>query len=50
MLETWKTAVARGIGLAEAVPQLETNPKIRAQWADFESRQHRRRRCYVKTL
>jgi GNAT superfamily N-acetyltransferase len=50
MLETWKTAAARGVRFAEAVPQLEANPKVRAQWENFESRQHRRRRCYVKAL
>ena len=50
MLETWKTAATRGIRLAEAVPQLEGNTKIRAQWENFESRQHKRRRCYVKAL
>jgi GNAT superfamily N-acetyltransferase len=50
MLETWKTAAARGIRLAEAGPQLESNTKIRAQWANFDSRQHRRRRCYVKAI
>ena len=50
MLETWRTAATRGITLAEAVPQLETNPKVRAQWENFEARQHKRRRCYVKAL
>jgi GNAT superfamily N-acetyltransferase len=50
MLETWKSASARGVRLAEAGPQLETNPKVRAQWANFDSRQHRRRRCFVKAL
>jgi GNAT superfamily N-acetyltransferase len=50
MLETWKTAAARGIAVAEAVPQLEANPKVRAQWENFEARQHKRRRCYVKAL
>jgi GNAT superfamily N-acetyltransferase len=50
MHETWKTASARGIRYAEASPQLEANPKVRAQWENFESRQHRRRRCYVKAL
>jgi GNAT superfamily N-acetyltransferase len=50
MLETWKTAVARGIRYAEAGPQLESNAKVRAQWGNFDSRQHRRRRCYVKAL
>jgi GNAT superfamily N-acetyltransferase len=50
MHETWKAASAKGIRYAEASPQLESNPKIRAQWENFESRQHRRRRCYVKAL
>jgi GNAT superfamily N-acetyltransferase len=50
MLEAWKAAAARGIKVAEAGPQLETNAKIHAQWANFDSRQHRRRRCYVKAL
>jgi GNAT superfamily N-acetyltransferase len=50
MLEAWKAAAARGIKWAEAGPQLEENVKIHSQWANFESRQHRRRRCYVKTL
>lgn len=48
--ETWKTAVARGIRWAETGPELETNTKIQSQWDYFESRQHRRRRCYVKAL
>jgi GNAT superfamily N-acetyltransferase len=50
MIETWKTAAARGITHAEAGPELETNAKIRAQWDNFDARQHRRRRCYVKAL
>lgn len=50
MHETWKSAAARGIKYAEASPQLEANPKVRAQWANFDARQHRRRRCYVKAL
>jgi len=50
MLEAWKAAAARGIRWAEAGPQLEENAKILAQWVNFESRQHRRRRCYVKAL
>jgi ribosomal protein S18 acetylase RimI-like enzyme len=48
--ETWKSAAARGIRYAEASPQLEMNPRVRALWSHFESRQHRRRRCYVKAL
>lgn len=48
--ETWKSAVKRGIRLAETGPELEANAKIQSQWDHFESRQHRRRRCYVRTL
>ncbi len=33
---------------AEVYPQLETNDKVLAQWKFFDSRQHKRRRCYIK--
>lgn len=39
-----------GIRYAETGPQLETNTKIHAQWADFDKEQHKRRRCWIKTL
>jgi GNAT superfamily N-acetyltransferase len=48
--EVWRSAVARGMRLAETGPELETNEKIQAQWKHFGPRQHRRRRCYVKGL
>ncbi len=48
--ETWKTAVTHGIRFGETGPELETNTKIQAQWASLETRQHRRRRCYVKPI
>jgi len=48
--EAWKSAVARRIKLAETGPMLESNTQILAQWKGLESRQHRRRRCYVKAL
>lgn len=50
MHETWKAAHQRRIRLAETGPMLETNTQILAQWKSLESRQHRRRRCYVKAL
>ena len=43
-------AVRRGIQWAETGPMLETNTQILAQWESIETRQHRRRRCYVKAL
>lgn len=39
-----------GIVQAESGPQLEINTKILAQWSGFEKEQHKRRRCYLKTL
>ncbi len=39
-----------GIRWVETGPQLETNSKILGQWEMFEKQQHKRRRCYIKTL
>ena len=48
--EVWRAAVKRGMRWAETGPELETNEKIQSQWKHFDSRQHRRRRCYVKPI
>ncbi len=48
--ETWKVAIRNGIRYAETGPELEENEKIQAQWKYFETRQHRRRRCFVKAI
>lgn len=39
-----------GIKFAETGPTLEKNAAVLAQWKDFEVDQHKRRRCFVKTL
>lgn len=39
-----------GIRWVETGPQLETNSKILSQWEMFDKEQHKRRRCYIKTL
>ena len=39
-----------GIIYAETGPMLETNSKVLSQWKAFEKEQHKRRRCYVKTI
>jgi GNAT superfamily N-acetyltransferase len=39
-----------GITLAESNPELETNQAVQAQWKNFKTRQHKRRRCYIKHL
>ncbi|MEI6668688.1 MAG: hypothetical protein WCP29_11080 [Acidobacteriota bacterium] len=48
--EVWKSAVKNGIKVAETGPELETNEKVQSQWKHFPNRQHRRRRCFCKTL
>lgn len=45
-----KTLIARGITTAEFNPQLEDNHKVWRQWDHFDTRQHKRRRCYCKAL
>ena len=39
-----------GIRVAATGPQLETNEKVQHQWNFFKTRQHKRRRCFVKKL
>lgn len=39
-----------GILSAETGPQLEVNSKVLDQWKIFSSRQHKRRRCFIKRL
>lgn len=39
-----------GITVAESNPELETNHAVQAQWKHFETRQHKRRRCYLKSI
>jgi GNAT superfamily N-acetyltransferase len=34
----------------ESNPELETNEKIQAQWSYFESKQHKRRRAFIKKI
>lgn len=39
-----------GFKWAESNPEMETNSKVQNQWADFNPRQHRRRRSFAKKL
>lgn len=39
-----------GITHAETGPTLETNLKLQSQWRDLEKVQHKRRRCFKKSL
>lgn len=45
-----KTFIKNGIENVETNRELEGNFKVQAQWKFYESRQHKRRRCYKKEL
>ncbi len=42
--------IANGVRYCETGPMLETNSAVHSMWRHFEKRQHRRRRCYIKTI
>lgn len=42
--------IKAGVRYAETGPMLEINENILAQWDRFQGVQHKRRRCFVKTL
>ncbi|MFV1958408.1 MAG: hypothetical protein ACC662_03235 [Planctomycetota bacterium] len=48
--ECLQVCLRHGIEYAETNPELESNALVQAQWKFFETRQHRRRRCYGKVL
>ena len=46
----YANAIKNGIKYAETGPELELNDKVQSQWKSFETRQHKRRRCYVAPI
>lgn len=46
--ELTRNAVKNGIVRAIASPELETNHAVHSMWRNYETRIHRRRRCYLK--
>ncbi|MBI9043709.1 MAG: GNAT family N-acetyltransferase [Anaerolineaceae bacterium] len=45
-----ETFIDCGIIKAESNPELETNLNVQGQWRFFDTRQHKRRRCFIKNL
>ena len=39
-----------GVQKIESNPELESNHRVQGQWKYFQSRQHKRRRCYIRHL
>jgi GNAT superfamily N-acetyltransferase len=45
-----QAALKNGVVRAIASPELETNHAVQSMWRSYETRIHRRRRCYLKLL
>ena len=50
MNEINKACLRNGIDKVESGSELEDNLKVQAFWKHYESRQHKRRRCYVRDI
>lgn len=50
MEEINKAYIRNNILVAEANPELESNKRVQSLWTHYETRQHKRRRCYLKYL
>ena len=48
--ELAKKIIGNGVKYCETGPMLETNTAVHSMWRQFEKRQHRRRRCYIKKI
>ncbi len=42
--------INKGITTVETNAELETNTDVQGQWKYYQKRQHKRRRCFIKTL
>ena len=49
-VDVFRSALARGVHLAESNPELEKNSKIQSEWKIVPTRQHKRRRIYKKAI
>ena len=45
-----KKCIEKGIAYCETGPMLETNSAVHSLWHYFDKEQHKRRRCYVKSI
>lgn len=45
-----KSAIKNGIKFAETGPELEENKDVQGLWKYYETRQHKKRRCFIKKL
>lgn len=50
MNEGIKTAIANKVKFAETGPELEDNENVKTMWDSFKTEQHKRRRCFIKSI
>ncbi|RKX89859.1 MAG: hypothetical protein DRP70_02420, partial [Spirochaetes bacterium] len=43
-------AIDAGVESAETSGELEDNAAVQAMWRNYDHRQHKRRRCFIKEL
>ena len=45
-----KKCIENKVTYCETGPELETNIDVQGMWKGFETRQHKRRRCFIKEI
>lgn len=45
-----RKCIEKGVSYCETGPMLETNKAVHGMWRYFEKEQHKRRRCYIKSI
>lgn len=50
MSELIKVCIRNKVEYCETGPELETNSDVQGMWKTFQTRQHKRRRCYIKGI
>lgn len=45
-----KVCIENGVKYCETGPELEDNTNVQSMWKTFETRQHKRRRCFTKKI
>lgn len=50
MSHMMKVLIENKVKICETGPELETNDSVQSMWKTFETRQHKRRRCWIKEI
>ena len=45
-----KVCIENGVKICETGPELETNESVQSMWKTFDTRHHKRRRCWIKSI